>query len=111
MFRADWRTLGFVLTKLGLQSNPEIVNRKDPDGATCLMFAAMRGQLAIAEFLIDHAAAVDAQDSISGWTALMQVHAAPPLRSDFAPLAEGETETGDPAEPSAECGGLENFLP
>lgn len=87
MFRADWRTLGFVLTKLGLQSNPEIVNRKDPDGATCLMFAAMRGQLAIAEFLIDHAAAVDAQDSISGWTALMQVHAAPPLRSDFAPLA------------------------
>jgi len=48
------------------------VNQKDEDGATPLMFAAMRGQLAIAELLVDNKAQVDFQDEKSGWTALMQ---------------------------------------
>lgn len=48
------------------------VNQKDEDGATPLMFAAMRGQLAIAELLVDNKAEVDFQDEKSGWTALMQ---------------------------------------
>ena len=48
------------------------MNKKDRDGATCLMYAAMRGQLAIAELLVDSGAQVDTQDDKSGWTALMQ---------------------------------------
>jgi len=48
------------------------VNRKDDDGATCLIFAAMRGWLAISELLVDSGAEVDVQDEKSGWTALMQ---------------------------------------
>ena len=48
------------------------VNRKDDDGATCLIFAAMRGWLAISELLVDNSAEVDVQDAKSGWTALMQ---------------------------------------
>jgi hypothetical protein len=48
------------------------VNRTDEDGATCLIFAAMRGWLAIAELLVDRGAEVNLQDEKSGWTALMQ---------------------------------------
>eukprot|EP00050_Salpingoeca_kvevrii_P014894 m.41378 g.41378 ORF g.41378 m.41378 type:complete len:808 (-) comp6041_c0_seq3:93-2516(-) len=47
-------------------------NKRDADGATCLMFAAMRGHAEIAQLLVDSGADIDAQDSISGWTALMQ---------------------------------------
>lgn len=80
-------------------------SKKDEDGATSLMFAAMRGHQvwtlflllllslssnrenmlggsshalnlssakAIAEMLVDAGAEIDAQDDISGWTALMQ---------------------------------------
>jgi ankyrin repeat protein len=47
-------------------------NRQDDDGATCLMFAAMRGHAAVVELLAERGANIDAQDAISGWTALMQ---------------------------------------
>ena len=42
------------------------------DGATPLMFAAMNGQLDIAQMLVDKGCDIDKQDTISGWTALMQ---------------------------------------
>ena len=47
-------------------------NKRDQDGATCLMFAAMRGHVAVVELLLANKADVDLQDAISGWTALMQ---------------------------------------
>eukprot|EP00040_Diaphanoeca_grandis_P035755 m.225530 g.225530 ORF g.225530 m.225530 type:complete len:860 (-) comp33462_c1_seq3:94-2673(-) len=58
-------------TKDILKADPKSVNKKDPDGATCLMFAAMRGHMDIVALLIDNNAAIDEQDSLSGWTALM----------------------------------------
>lgn len=42
------------------------------EGATPLMFAAMAGQLDIAQLLVDRGCDMDKQDTISGWTALMQ---------------------------------------
>lgn len=48
------------------------INERDADGATCLMFAAMRGHTSIAQLLVDAGAELDAHDDISGWTALMQ---------------------------------------
>ena len=42
------------------------------DGATPLMFAAMAGRLDIAELLLAHGCDINKQDTISGWTALMQ---------------------------------------
>ena len=36
------------------------------------MFAAMRGHTDIVDFLLENQANVNAQDKISGWTALMQ---------------------------------------
>lgn len=54
-----------------IEVKKSLVNKKDSEGATCLMFAAMRGHLAIAELLVDNGARVDSQDDKSGWTALM----------------------------------------
>ena len=42
------------------------------DGATPLMFAAMTGRLDIAQLLVDRGCDINKQDTISGWTALMQ---------------------------------------
>ncbi|KAL4234976.1 Ankyrin repeat and SAM domain-containing protein 6 [Mactra antiquata] len=42
------------------------------DGATPLMFAAMTGRLDIAQLLCERGCDINKQDSISGWTALMQ---------------------------------------
>ncbi|XP_071091432.1 ankyrin repeat and SAM domain-containing protein 6-like [Haliotis cracherodii] len=42
------------------------------DGATPLMFAAMTGRLDIAELLVVRGCDINKQDTISGWTALMQ---------------------------------------
>ena len=47
-------------------------NKLDQDGATCLMFAAMRGHTGVVELLLANKANVDLQDAISGWTALIQ---------------------------------------
>ncbi len=55
-----------------IESESVDINKRDEDGATCLMFAAMRGHAAIAELIVDRGADIDAQDDISGWTALMQ---------------------------------------
>lgn len=42
------------------------------DGATPLMFSAMLGHFDIAKLLVEKGCSVNAQDVISGWTALMQ---------------------------------------
>ncbi|KAL3858771.1 hypothetical protein ACJMK2_009024 [Sinanodonta woodiana] len=42
------------------------------DGATPLMFAAMTGRLNIAQLLVEKGCDINKQDTISGWTALMQ---------------------------------------
>lgn len=49
------------------------VNACSPqDGATPLMFAAMMGRLDIVRYLVDKGCDINMQDTISGWTALMQ---------------------------------------
>eukprot|EP00041_Stephanoeca_diplocostata_P031690 m.992744 g.992744 ORF g.992744 m.992744 type:complete len:929 (-) comp24007_c0_seq6:6-2792(-) len=55
-----------------LAADPTACNTTNSDGATCLMFAAMRGHLAIAELLVDHNVRLNDQDKVAGWTALMQ---------------------------------------
>ncbi|XP_053402711.1 ankyrin repeat and SAM domain-containing protein 6-like [Mercenaria mercenaria] len=42
------------------------------DGATPLMFAAMTGRIDIAQLLFERGCDINKQDTISGWTALMQ---------------------------------------
>jgi ankyrin repeat protein len=42
------------------------------DGATPLMFAAMLGHLEIVRLLVEYGCDINKQDTISGWTALMQ---------------------------------------
>mmetsp|Transcript_23305 Transcript_23305/g.60992 ORF Transcript_23305/g.60992 Transcript_23305/m.60992 type:complete len:963 (+) Transcript_23305:153-3041(+) len=54
-----------------LDNDPSLVNLEDEHEATPLMFAAMRGHLAVAELLVDRGAELDCQDAISQWTALM----------------------------------------
>eukprot|EP00039_Didymoeca_costata_P018198 m.332536 g.332536 ORF g.332536 m.332536 type:complete len:773 (+) comp16959_c0_seq1:177-2495(+) len=65
------KTGDYELVKTMLDANKDLVNKRDTDGATCLMYAAMRGHLAIAEILVDNGADVDVQDEKSLWTALM----------------------------------------
>ncbi|KAK6185430.1 hypothetical protein SNE40_007668 [Patella caerulea] len=52
------------------------INQRDAcspqDGATPLMFAAMTGQLEMAELLLSRGCDINQQDTVSGWTALMQ---------------------------------------
>lgn len=55
-----------------IASNRTAANSSDKDGATPLMFAAMRGHTDIVDFLLENQANVNAQDKISGWTSLMQ---------------------------------------
>ena len=47
-------------------------NLTDDDGATPLMFAAMKGHVESAALLLENGARINAQDNISKWTALMQ---------------------------------------
>ena len=42
------------------------------DGATPLMFAAMLGHLQIVQLLVEKGCNINAQDTVNGWTALMQ---------------------------------------
>ena len=42
------------------------------DGATPLMFAAMMGRLDIVQLLVERGCDINKQDTVSGWTALMQ---------------------------------------
>lgn len=55
-----------------LGADPSQANLVDDDGATPLMFSSMKGHLEITELLIGAGANINAQDTISGWTALMQ---------------------------------------
>ena len=42
------------------------------DGATPLMFAAMTGRLDLVQLLVESRCEINKQDTVSGWTALMQ---------------------------------------
>ena len=56
-----------------LDADPSQVDACSPqDGATPLMFAAMMGRLDMAHLLVERGCNINQQDSISGWTALMQ---------------------------------------
>ena len=56
-----------------LDNDPSQIDACSPqDGATSLMFAAMTGHLEIAQLLVDRGCEINRQDTISGWTALMQ---------------------------------------
>ena len=55
-----------------LGADPSQANLVDDDGATPLMFSSMKGHVEITELLIGAGANINAQDTISGWTALMQ---------------------------------------
>lgn len=48
------------------------MNLVNGDGATPLMLAAVMGQLPLVQLLVERHADVDKQDSVHGWTALMQ---------------------------------------
>lgn len=48
------------------------MNLVNGDGATPLMLAAVMGQLPLVQLLLERHADVDKQDSVHGWTALMQ---------------------------------------
>ena len=46
------------------------------EGATPLIYASVIGRLDIVQALVDAGANLDAQDKVTGWTALMQVNCA-----------------------------------
>lgn len=48
------------------------MNLVNGDGATPLMLAAVTGQLPLVQLLVERRADIDKQDSVHGWTALMQ---------------------------------------
>ena len=51
---------------------PIYLNLIKRDGATPLMLAAVTGQLSLVQLLVEKHADMDKQDSVHGWTALMQ---------------------------------------
>ncbi|XP_063062916.1 ankyrin repeat and SAM domain-containing protein 6-like [Engraulis encrasicolus] len=55
-----------------LEEEPAQVNVANGDGASPLMLAAVSGQLEMVQLLVDHCADTDKQDTVHGWTALMQ---------------------------------------
>ncbi|KAL2085426.1 hypothetical protein ACEWY4_018746 [Coilia grayii] len=55
-----------------LEEEPAQVNVANADGASPLMLAAVSGQLEMVQLLVDHSADTDKQDTVHGWTALMQ---------------------------------------
>ncbi|XP_013849156.1 ankyrin repeat and SAM domain-containing protein 6 isoform X3 [Sus scrofa] len=62
----------FQLVKEIADEDPNHVNLVNGDGATPLMLAAVMGQLPLVQLLVERHADVDKQDSVHGWTALMQ---------------------------------------
>ncbi|XP_004711133.2 ankyrin repeat and SAM domain-containing protein 6 [Echinops telfairi] len=60
------------LVKEIADEDPNHVNMVNGDGATPLMLAAVMGQLPLVQLLVERHADVDKQDSVHGWTALMQ---------------------------------------
>ncbi|XP_023236596.1 ankyrin repeat and SAM domain-containing protein 6-like isoform X2 [Centruroides sculpturatus] len=60
-----------TLQKL-LKDDPCLCNCHLDDGATPLMYSAMLGYLHIVQLLIKYGAELDKQDTVNGWTALMQ---------------------------------------
>ncbi|XP_076996302.1 ankyrin repeat and SAM domain-containing protein 6 [Tamandua tetradactyla] len=62
----------FQLVKEIANEDPSHVNMVNGDGATPLMLAAVMGQLPLVQLLVERRADVDKQDSVHGWTALMQ---------------------------------------
>ncbi|XP_047381822.1 ankyrin repeat and SAM domain-containing protein 6 isoform X2 [Sciurus carolinensis] len=66
------KTGNFQLVKEIADEDPNHVNLVNGDGATPLMLAAVMGQLPLVQLLVERHADVDKQDSVHGWTALMQ---------------------------------------
>uniref|UniRef100_A0A8D2JQ74 Ankyrin repeat and SAM domain-containing protein 6 n=1 Tax=Sciurus vulgaris TaxID=55149 RepID=A0A8D2JQ74_SCIVU len=62
----------FQLVKEIADEDPNHVNLVNGDGATPLMLAAVMGQLPLVQLLVERHADIDKQDSVHGWTALMQ---------------------------------------
>ncbi|XP_021497177.1 ankyrin repeat and SAM domain-containing protein 6 isoform X1 [Meriones unguiculatus] len=62
----------FQLVKEIADEDPNHVNLVNADGATPLMLAAVTGQLPLVQLLVEKHADMDKQDSVHGWTALMQ---------------------------------------
>ncbi|XP_049484527.1 ankyrin repeat and SAM domain-containing protein 6 [Panthera uncia] len=62
----------FQLVKEIADEDPNYVNLVNGDGATPLMLAAVTGQLPLVQLLVERRADIDRQDSVHGWTALMQ---------------------------------------
>lgn len=74
----------FQLVKEIADEDPNHVNLVNGDGATPLMLAAVTGQLPLVQLLVERHADIDKQDSVHGWTALMQAtyHGSVSLHSD-----------------------------
>ncbi|XP_029396001.1 ankyrin repeat and SAM domain-containing protein 6 isoform X3 [Mus pahari] len=62
----------FQLVKEIADEDPNHVNLANGDGATPLMLAAVTGHLPLVQLLVERHADMDRQDSVHGWTALMQ---------------------------------------
>uniref|UniRef100_A0A8C3TDJ5 Ankyrin repeat and sterile alpha motif domain containing 6 n=1 Tax=Chelydra serpentina TaxID=8475 RepID=A0A8C3TDJ5_CHESE len=62
----------FQLVKEIADEDPNQVNIINGDGASPLMIAAVTGQLALVQLLVERNADIDKQDNVHGWTALMQ---------------------------------------
>ncbi|EDL98852.1 rCG54922 [Rattus norvegicus] len=66
------KTGNFQLVKEIADEDPNHVNLVNGDGATPLMLAAVTGQLPLVQLLVEKHADMNKQDSVHGWTALMQ---------------------------------------
>lgn len=60
------------LVKEIVEEDSSQVNMSNADGASPLMMASVSGQLEVVQLLVEKHADVDKQDSVHGWTALMQ---------------------------------------
>lgn len=60
------------LVKEIVEEDSSQVNVLNADGASPLMMAAVSGQLEVVQLLVEKHADIDKQDSVHGWTALMQ---------------------------------------
>uniref|UniRef100_A0A3P9NUT8 NAD(+) ADP-ribosyltransferase n=1 Tax=Poecilia reticulata TaxID=8081 RepID=A0A3P9NUT8_POERE len=60
------------LVKDILEEDPAQVNSSNQDGASPLMMAAVSGQLEVVQLMVEKKVDIDKQDSVHGWTALMQ---------------------------------------
>lgn len=65
-------TGNFQLVREIADEDPNQVNITNSDGASPLMIAAVTGQLALVQLLVERNADIDRQDNVHGWTALMQ---------------------------------------